>query len=83
MMKIMRTTLRIDEDVLLAAKQVAARERISISEAVTRLIRRGLNQHGASDSPPQPLRGRFALLPKRDEVITAEHVREILEREGI
>lgn len=79
----MRTTLRIDEDVLLAAKQVAARERISISEAVTRLIRRGLNQDGASGSPPQPLRGRFALLPKRDEVITAEHVREILEREGI
>jgi hypothetical protein len=82
MVHVMRTTLKIDDDVLLAAKQLAARERISIGEAVTRLIRRGLNQSGGSDSPPQPLRGRFALLPKRDEVITAEHVREILEREG-
>lgn len=79
----MRTTLNIDEDVFLAAKEVAARERISIGEAVTRLIRRGLNQNAASDPPQQRLRGRFALLPVRDEVITAEHVREIMEREGI
>ena len=79
-MHVMRTTLKIDEDVLLAAKQFAARERISIDVAVTRLIRRGLNQKGASGFPPQPLRGRFALLPRRDELITGEHVREILER---
>ena len=79
----MRTSLNIDEDALLAAKQIAAREQISVGQAVTRLIRRGLNQDGASDSPPQSLRGRFALLPKRDEVITAEDVREIMEREGI
>jgi hypothetical protein len=30
-----------------------------------------------------PLRGRFALLPRRDEVITAEHVRSLMEREGV
>src|SRR5690606_7429369 len=38
----------------------------------TTLIRRGLRQYGASGSPPQPLRGRFALLPKRDELITVD-----------
>ena len=81
--KNMRTTLNIDEDAFLAAKQVATRERISIGEAVTRLIRQGLNQDVAPDLPQQRLRGRFAVLPKRDEVITAEHVREIMEREGI
>ncbi|HMM52009.1 MAG: hypothetical protein LC136_13755 [Burkholderiales bacterium] len=79
----MRTTLNIDEDAFLAAKEVAARERVSIGEAVSRLIRRGFDQHRVSEPPPQPLRGRFALLPRRDEVITAEHVREIMEREGI
>ncbi|MCD6681656.1 MAG: hypothetical protein LT102_13575 [Burkholderiaceae bacterium] len=75
--------MNIDEDAFLAAKQVATRERISIGEAVTRLIRQGLNQDVAPDLPQQRLRGRFAVLPKRDEVITAEHVREIMEREGI
>jgi hypothetical protein len=29
------------------------------------------------------LRGRFALLPRRDEVITADHVRALMEREGV
>ncbi|MCD6674306.1 MAG: hypothetical protein LT106_15830 [Burkholderiaceae bacterium] len=75
--------MNIDEDVFLAAKQVAARERISIGDAVTRLIRRGLNQDIGPDLPQQRLRGRFALLPKRDEVVIPEHVREIMEREGI
>jgi len=79
----MRTTLNIEEDALEAAKEVAARERVSIGEAVSRLIRRGIAQHHAAEPPAQPLRGRFALLPRRDEVITAEHVREIMEREGI
>lgn len=79
----MRTTLNIDEDAFLAAKEVAARERVSIGEAVSRLIRRGIAPHHVAEPPPQPLRGRFALLPRRDEVITAEHVRELMEREGI
>ncbi len=34
-------------------------------------------------SKNMPLRGRFALLPVRDEIITAEHVRELMEREGM
>jgi hypothetical protein len=32
---------------------------------------------------PQPLRGRFALLPRREEAITPEHVRNLMERAGI
>jgi hypothetical protein len=30
-----------------------------------------------------PLRGRFALLPARDEIVTAGHVRALMEREGV
>jgi len=29
------------------------------------------------------LRGRFDLLPRRDEAITAEHIRALMEREGL
>ncbi len=81
----MRTTLTLAEDAMLVARHVAARERISLGEAVSMLIREGARGHAAG-TPQQttaPLRGRFALLPARDEVITADHVRELMEREGI
>jgi hypothetical protein len=79
----MRTTVDLAEDALLAARQIASREKISLGEAITRLIRRGTGADPASESPAKRLRGRFALLPERDEVITPEHVRELMEREVI
>ncbi len=79
----MRTTISLDEDVLLVARRLAARERLSLGQAVSRLARRGAAEPAGSSQPPQKLRGRYALLPVRDEVITPEHVRELMEREGI
>jgi hypothetical protein len=77
----MRTTLNLSDDAMLTAQSYARRLQISLSEAVSRLIR--------TASAPQnsvietPLRGKFALAPQRDEVITTQHVRELMEREGI
>lgn len=79
----MRTTLNIAEDALLAAKHVAQRERISLGDAVSELVRRGTRNDDMAALRSAPLRGRFALLPARDEVITLQHVRELMEREGI
>lgn len=79
----MRTTLNLAEDALLVAKHVAAREQLSLGDAVSDLIRAGARARNAAAVTPQPLRGRFALLPARDEVITVEHVRELMDREGI
>lgn len=81
----MRTTLTLAEDALLVAKHVAARERVSLGEAVSMLIREGARAHvaGVPAETGAPLRGRFALLPARDEVITVDHVRDLMEREGI
>jgi len=80
-----RTTLNLAEDALIAAQTLARRRRISLGEAVSELVRRG-----ASAPPAQaaragegPLRGRFALLPRRDEIVTADHVRAMMEREGL
>jgi hypothetical protein len=64
-----RTTLNLAEDALIAAQALARRRRISLGEAVSELFRRGA--------------GRLALLPRRDEIVTAEHVRALMEREGI
>ena len=79
----MRTTLNLADDALLAAKQVAARERVSLGEAVSQLVRAGVSARPAPKTRLLPLRGRYALLPQRDEIVTPEHVRELMEREGI
>jgi len=79
----MRTTINIDEDAVLAARHMAQRERISLGDAVSELVRRGTRQPDTALVQSAPLRGRFALLPVRDEVITPQHVRELMEREGI
>ena len=79
----MRTTINFADDALLVAKQVAARERISLGEAVSDLVRAGAGARPATASRCASLRGRFALLPQRDEIVTPEHVRELMEREGI
>ncbi len=79
----MRTTISLDEDALLVARRLAARERISLGQAVSRLIRRGAAGPAGALPAEQKLRGRYALLPARDEVITPEHIRDLMEREGI
>jgi hypothetical protein len=79
----MRTTINIADDALLAGKNVALRERISLGEAISELVRRGARNGDASTTQDAPLRGRFALLPVRDEVVTPQHVRDLMEREGI
>lgn len=81
----MRTTVNLAEDVLLAARHLAQRERMSLGDAISLLVRRGAAAGGGDEAARKsaPLRGRFALLPARDEVITTRHVRELMEREGI
>jgi hypothetical protein len=77
----MRTTLTLSDDSLHVARHLARTEGLSLGEAVSRLVRAGAA--AGCTLPKVPLRGRFALLPERDEVISVEHVRALMEREGI
>jgi len=81
----MRTTINLAEDALIAARNIAQRERMSLGDAVSELIRRGstVGSRGMKQELQPPLRGRFALLALRDEVVTPQRVRELMEREGI
>lgn len=67
----MRTTLAIDDDVLLAARAIAEQQRKSVGEVVSELARRALRR-------PQPLASRngVPLLPPGDPtaVVTLETV---------
>jgi hypothetical protein len=80
----MRTTLDIDDDVLSTAKERAAREKVSIGQALTSLARAGLaaRSGGRAKSGAKP-RGRLGLLPKRKEIVTLEHVRAIADDENV
>lgn len=79
----MRTTLALDDDVFAYARSHAQRQRISIGEAVSRLVREGIRAQGLASPQPAKLKSQFSLLPARDEVITTEHVRDLMDQEGM
>ena len=76
----MRTTINLAEDAARAARNLAQRERLSLGEAISELIRRGASAGigDARGAAGLALRGRFALLAARDEVITPQHVRALM-----
>jgi len=80
-----RTTLDIDEDILLAAREHAARERRSLGAVISSLARESLRRPAAAVPRRRaaPRGGRFAVLPQRDEVVTTEHVRRLQDAEGV
>ena len=79
----MRSTINLTDDAFLYAKQTAARERISLGEAVSRLVRAGARSGQAGQAAAALLRGKYSLLPARGEVITSAHVRSIMDELGV
>jgi hypothetical protein len=74
----MRTTLSLDDDILAAAKVLAASENASIGAVISRLARRGL-----APDRPRPRRGGFPVfdLPTNSPVVTVESVRRALDEQ--
>ena len=79
----MRTTLALDDDVFNIARQKAQREHMSIGAAVSELMRLGIRNMQLPAAQRPATRSKYAVLPARDEIITNEHVRRLIEREGI
>lgn len=71
----MRTTLSLDDDVLLAAKARAERERRSLGEVVSELARRGLSPRPTE----RKMRNGIALLPRSEKSrpVTPDLVRQL------
>ena len=70
----MRTTLNLDDDLLRAARSLARARSASLSEAVSELLRRGLEQsHTFGDEDGFPV---FRVLPS-SRPITLEDVKQI------
>ena len=77
----MRTTLNIKDDVLQAARELARREGSTAGEVISSLARRGLAQPPANRKSPPRSRGGVPLLPSRGEVVTLEHVQNLIDQE--
>ena len=79
----MRTTLAIDDDIFAFARAHAHKQRISIGEMVSRLARDGIRSQSTATSVLAQPKSKYALLPVRNEIITTEHVRQLMDEEGI
>jgi hypothetical protein len=75
----MRTTLDIDDDVLAAAKELAATRNTTAGQVISDLARTALTE-GARDAPV--IRNGFELLPARGAVVTPEFIDKLLEEDS-
>ncbi len=85
----MRTTLDIDDDVLIAAKELARKDKVSAGQALSRLARAALGQAavqtGSSRRGGTTARSALGIevLPRRDEIITNEHIDRLRDELGV
>lgn len=88
----MRTTLDIADDVLLATKELARRERSSMGAVISRLARQGLIAGGTEPSSPGPVpspsterlaRLGIRTLSHRGSIVTNAVIDRIRDEEGI
>ncbi len=84
----MRTTLDIDEDVLFAAREIAAKERKTAGKILSEFFRRAIQSGDAGASitqygQPYVMKNGIPVLPSRGEVVTTELVQRLMEEEGI
>lgn len=76
----MRTTLDIEPDILQAAKEIAAKEGSTAGAVLSRLARVGLTP---GTRKKVVLRNGVPVFPSTGHVITNEHVRRLMDEEGI
>lgn len=78
-----RTTLNIDDDVLIAIKEIAARSLTSAGAVASSLIRQGLTAH-AADAAVGGSDGQFGFhpFPSRGEIVTNELINRLREETG-
>ena len=73
----------IEKDVLQAAKELARQEGSTAGQIISKLARRGLTSPVAGDNKTLATRNGVPVFPARGEVVTLEHVRELMDQEGI
>ncbi len=78
----MRTTLDIEDDVLLAAKDMARRENLTAGQVISRLARLALTAR-VDQQPSAPTVGGFRPLAANGVLVTNAQVNALREAEGV
>ncbi|MCC6561935.1 MAG: antitoxin [Xanthomonadales bacterium] len=79
----MRTTLDLDEDVLLASKDLARRQKRTAGEVISELARAGLQMRGHDSRTRAAAKFGFAPIPKRSgAVVTNELINRLRDELG-
>ena len=73
----MRITLDIDDDVLAAARELAAAQKTTAGKVISGLARRALTESEPRSRPEY--RNGFRLMPRDERVVTPELVEELSE----
>lgn len=85
----MRTTLDIDEDVLVAAKELARHQNLSAGQVVSRLLRRVLTGQTGNSTASEDVASEsrsiagFRPFPAGRAVVTNDAVNRLREAEGV
>jgi hypothetical protein len=77
----MRTTMNIDDDVLQAARELATKQKSTAGRIISALARRTLV--GAARPKRPRTKNAVPVLPRRGDVITLDHVRKLMDQEGV
>jgi hypothetical protein len=79
----MRTTLDIDDDVLLAVKELSRRKKKSSGEILSELARKALTTSTSHVSESVTPYG-FPLIPRKsDAIVTVDHIRQLQEESDL
>jgi hypothetical protein len=78
----MRTTLDIEDDVLLAAKELAARQKKATGTVISELARRGLHAAQARTAASRKAFLGFRPLPRRGSVVTNELINKLRDQDA-
>jgi hypothetical protein len=79
----MRTTLDIDDDVLLAVKELSRRRKRSSGEILSELARKALTTSNDQVTEAVTPYG-FPLIPKKsDAIVTVDHIRQLQEESDL
>ncbi len=79
----MRTTLDIDNDILLAVKELSKREKKSAGEILSDLARRALTTSQIQVQEEVTEYG-FPMIPKKsDAIVTVEHINRLMEESDL
>ncbi len=82
----MRTTLNIEDDVLIAVKELARKERVSVGRVLSRLAREALAGRGHLanvDAGEEKGIPGFRPFPSRGVVVSEELIERLREQEGV